>query len=100
MQWSNYNGHQTALRSHIEKLGKIRAQNSALRRGTRKQLYLTNDVYVYEMVDGNNRIVVALNRGDSAASVQISGNYTDLLTNKSVNGASLSIPARSSMVLK
>ncbi|MBW2732763.1 MAG: Beta-galactosidase C-terminal domain [Deltaproteobacteria bacterium] len=100
MEWSGYNVDQITLKDHIAKVGKIRAEHPALRRGYPTKLVAQRDVYAYEMVDGSDRIVVVLNRSDSAQSISINGQYTDLLTGSSVDGSSLSIPARSSMILE
>lgn len=100
MQWTNHSADQQTLKAHIAKLTKLRAAHPALRRGIRKQLFLTNDVYAYEMVSGSDRLIVVLNRSDSPQSLTIGGLYKDLLSGATVNGATLSIGARSSMVLQ
>jgi glycosidase len=99
-QWAGFNTHQRSLEQHIAKLLAIRAENSALRRGTRALLHLSNDVYAYEMRHATNRVVVVLNRSDSAQVINLSGTFTNLLDNAAIDGASLTIPARSSMVLR
>jgi hypothetical protein len=53
------------------------------------------------MESGADQIFVLVNRSDSSQNVGAipSGTYTNLLTGSSVNGPSVSIPARSSFIL-
>jgi len=101
MQWSGYSAGQNELHDHIKKLGAIRAAHAALRRGTRTTLSVGGDTYVYKMETAGDTVYVALNRGDgsSQAGGLPAGNYTDLLSNASVSGPTLTLPARSSMIL-
>ena len=101
MQWTGYSAAQTGLRGHVQKLGAIRAAHAALRRGTRTTLSVTNDVYAYKMTTSGDTVYVVINRGDSAqqASGLPSGQLTNLLTSGGVSGPSVSVPARSSMIL-
>jgi glycosidase len=101
MQWSNLSSDQTWLKSHVAKLGKIRASHPALRRGKRKQHWVANDVYAYSMTEGNDKIIVVLNRSDAQKSIFLPGtSYTDLLTGNKVSAKSVTIPPRSSLVLE
>ena len=52
----------------------------------------------HEMV--SDRLIVVLNRSDSPQSLTLGGLYKDLLSGATVNGATLSIGARSSLVLQ
>ncbi len=101
MQWSNYSAGQTLVRDHISKLAQIRAAHPALRRGTRTTLSVGNDTIVYKMETTGDTVYVAVNRGDSQtqAGGLPSGQLTDLLSNSSVAGPTVTLPARSSMVL-
>jgi len=101
MQWSNYSSGQTLLRDHIKKLGQIRASHAALRRGARTNLSVGAETYVYKMETTGDTVYVAINRGDSQnqAGGLPAGQYTDLLTNATVSGPTVTLPARSSMVL-
>jgi glycosidase len=101
MQWSGYSQAQLALRDHISKLATIRAAHPALRDGVRSTLSVTADTYAYQMDYNGDTVYVAINRSDSAQSVGglPSAALQDLLTGSTVNGPTLSVPARSSMVL-
>ena len=101
MQWSGYSAGQTALHEHLKKLGKIRADHAALRRGTRSSVSVSADVYAYKMSTAGDDVYVVVNRGDSQqqATGLPAGALTDLLSGASVTGPSISVPARSSMIL-
>ncbi|MBK8252882.1 MAG: hypothetical protein IPK82_09460 [Polyangiaceae bacterium] len=101
MQWSGYSPWQTLLLNHIKKLGKIRADHVALRRGSRQTLAVTNDTITYKMTSGAETVYVVINRADSSQSAGglPSGSFTDVLTNAAVSGPSVNVPARSGMIL-
>ncbi|EYF07714.1 alpha-amylase family glycosyl hydrolase [Chondromyces apiculatus] len=101
MQWSGYSAGQTKLLNHVKKLGSIRAAHPALRRGTRQTLTVTADTLAYAMTGGGETVYVAINRSDAATQVGglPSGAFTDLLTSATVNGPSVSVPARSALIL-
>ncbi len=101
MTWGGLTANQTTLRAHVSKLGEIRKNHEALRRGSRQTLSVTNDVLAYSMTSGSDTVYVVVNRGDTqqAASGLPSGSLQDLLTGQTVTGASLHVPARTSMVL-
>ena len=101
MQWTGTNAAQNGLREHIKKLGKIRADHAPLRRGTRSQVHISNDVYAYKMSYLGSDVYVVVNRADSQQSVSglPSGSLTNLLMNTTVNGPTFNVPARSSMIL-
>jgi len=100
MQWDNHTANQTFLRDQIAALSKARAQHVALRRGTRAQLGVTSDVFVYKMTAPGDTVYVALNRSDSAQpAVNLpDGSYTNVVTGRPVS-APLMIPPRSGLVL-
>lgn len=101
MQWSGYSAGQNLLKAHVEKLGQIRKDHVALRRGNRTALWVTNDTMAYKMVHSMETVYVAINRGDSQGSVSglPSGSLTNLLTAQTVTGPTLNLPPRSSMIL-
>jgi glycosidase len=101
MPWSGYSANQTFLNGQIKKLTKIRADHTALRHGARTKLSVTNDTLAYKMSDGTDTVFVVVNRGDSQQSVGglPSGAMTDLMTNASVTGPSVNVPARSTLIL-
>lgn len=101
MQWSGYSGGQTFLLEHLKKLGQIRADHAATRRGTRKTLSVDADTMAYQMSGDGDTVYVLLNRSDSAKSVGglPGGAFTDALSGAGVQGPSVMVPARGSMVL-
>jgi glycosidase len=103
MPWSDssLNEHQRALRSRVRALARLRAQNRALTRGRRRTLSTTRETWVYTMGGcGGDEVTVAINRADGGRTVSIpAGSYTDLLTGAAVSGGSVSLPARSYLVL-
>lgn len=106
MPWSDasLNAHQRALRDRVSQLGRIRGQNPVLGRGRRTNLSSDQDTWVYRMDGcgaGFNAVTVAINRADSARSVNIpAGAYTNLATNTPAMGGSTMIPARSWVILR
>jgi glycosidase len=101
MQWSGYSAGQQLVQNHLKKLGAIRAAHPALRRGSRASVSSNADTLVYKMSQGKDVVWVAINRSDYAQQVSglPGGSLQDLLTNNMVSGTSISVPARSSMIL-
>lgn len=100
MQWSGYSDNQLFLRGQIEALGQIRKAHPALWRGTRTTASVTQDTYGYVMSDGADVVSIALNRGDTTAAVAgMPAKGHDLLTDKDVDGPSVTLPPRTAMVL-
>jgi glycosidase len=102
MVWSGTSTAQDALRAHLTKLTAIRKAHSALRRGTRQQVWLAVDVYGYRMSDGSDQLIVVLNRSDVQQTIQLTGasSFKDLLSNETVTASAVKIPARSSRILQ
>ncbi len=94
---------QIALRDTVAELAQIRADHVSLSRGRRITRSSTQDTWVYSMVgcgDASADVTVAINRADSARTVDIpAGAYTDLRTGGTVNGGSTSLPPRSFLLL-
>ncbi|MCL2822394.1 MAG: alpha-amylase family glycosyl hydrolase [Polyangiaceae bacterium] len=101
MQWTGTTDNQNKLREHVKKLGKIRTENPALRRGTRTKVHVTQDIYAYKMSYNGKDVYVVLNRSDSQQTAMNlpSGTLTNLLTGATVGGGSVNVPARTSMIL-
>jgi cyclomaltodextrinase len=59
------------LLEYYHALINIRKNESALRRGTRENIFATEDVLAYRRVDGTNSIVCVMNISDHASEVQI-----------------------------
>lgn len=66
MSFSGLDANQTWLRERITRLLATRAAHPALRRGVRKTLLVSDDVWIYEMRADDDVVVVAINRGDKA----------------------------------
>jgi len=102
MPWSggDITGEMEGLRSHMKKLGQIRKEHTALWRGTRSTVWVSNDTYAYRMTEGPSIVYVALNRGDVDATVEnMPAGATDLLTGNALTGPIITLPPRSSMIL-
>lgn len=101
MQWSGYSAGQTFLLNHIKKLTSIRANHPALRRGTRQSISATTDTFAYKMTLGGEEVVVAINRGDSPQPIGDlpGGSLHELIRDTTVSGPTVTVPARSAMVL-
>ena len=100
MQFTSLSADQQWLRDRIKALTTIRAAHPALRRGKRATLSVTPDVWVYSMSTSGDVVYVAINRGDSDASVSglpASGS-NELLTVTSVSGATATIPPRQTRI--
>ena len=100
MQWSGVSPDQEKLRLLLGKLTKVRSEHPALRYGQRKALVVRNDVYAYEMSHGSDTLTVVLNRSDAPQTVQLPGSsYQGLLSGQSFGG-SVTVPARSGLILQ
>jgi glycosidase len=101
MQWSSYSSGQQGLLDHVKALTAIRRAHPALRRGLRTPLTATDDTIVYQMSFGVDVVYVVVNRADAArdASGLPAMMLTDELGGGTVTGPSVSVPARSSMIL-
>jgi hypothetical protein len=70
-------------------------------RGTRSTVFVSDDVYAYKMTDGPDAIWVAINRSDTAQNAEnLPDEATDLLTDETFTGPTLSLPPRSALILK
>lgn len=101
MPWTGYSAAQQALLAKVEKLGAIRAAHTALRRGDRTTLSYDDDSWVYQMVDGSDRVYVAINRSDAQKTVSglPAGTLTDQMTGEMLTGPSVTLPPRSARVM-
>ncbi|MEZ4225882.1 MAG: alpha-amylase family glycosyl hydrolase [Polyangiaceae bacterium] len=101
MQWTGLSAGQTLVRDHVKALTALRAKHPALRRGQRTSLSSSANTLAYRMQHNADDVIVIINRGDGTESVGglPAGSYTDELGGGSASGPSVSVPARSSMVL-
>lgn len=101
MQWDGYSAGQKLLLGRIKKLTAIRAAHPALRRGTRTTISATADTLAYKQTSDDDTVFVAVNRGDASRSVTNlpSAAFTDMLTGRTVVGPTITVAARSAVVL-
>jgi glycosidase len=101
MQWTPPSADQQVLLTRLKKLTKIRAAHPALRKGTRTTIGVTNDTLAYKMATVDDTVFVVINRGDSQQSVSglPGGALTDLMTDAGLNGPSVNVPPRTSLIL-
>lgn len=101
MPWNDgaLNDAQRDLREDVRTLATIRAENPVLARGRRVTRSSDGDTWVYTMLgcgDGFADVTVAINRSDSARTVNVpAGEYTNLRDESAFAGGSISLPARS-----
>lgn len=98
---ATYSEGQKLLLAHVKKLTALRKQHPAMSRGARTTLSVSDETYVYEKVEADDRVIVVINRSDDAQDVDgvPDGAYTDLLTDAPVTGGTIEVPARSSLLL-
>ena len=106
---SELSTHQSATLDHARKLGSLRQEHVALRRGDRSLLAVDDSMYVYARTEGSDVALVAINVSGSSqsrtvdvGSLGLSGTLTDGLSGGSVTVSggqvNLSVPASSSAV--
>jgi glycosidase len=100
---ANYSEGQQLLLAHVKKVTRIRKDHRALSRGARTTLSVTDDTYAFEKFDeeSGDRVIVVVNRGDAEAEVEgiPDGSWTDLIADAAVEGGTVTVPARSSLLL-
>jgi len=80
----------------IKKLSALRQTNPAIAWGTHQERWINNDVYIYERKFNNDVVLVAINKGASAANITglstalPAGTYSDQLTG-TLGGGSLTV---------
>lgn len=100
MQWTGYSPAQTYLKDRMKKLLDIRSKHPALRRGTRTTLEVAADLWAYTRTTTGDTVHVVVNRADQAKSVTKlpAGAFTELVTGETVQGPTVSIPARQTRI--
>ena len=97
---TNWNERELSLQENISKLGQLRLQSDALRRGTYESLYNSPDVLVFERATEKSSALVVLNRGESNDSISLNlANYTNAFGSASILEGLLTIPSNSVSVL-
>lgn len=81
--WNNEDAWNHDLRATFRSLIMLRHDHSSLRHGEYRSLAAADQMVVFSRVDGNERIIVAVNAGDGAASASfqtdgLAGNYRTL----------------------
>lgn len=101
MQWNGYSAGQRALRDHVAALVRLRSEHPAMRRGTRETLDVGTDTLSYSVSFGGDVVWVALNRADvpNAAGGLPDEELLDALGGGTHSGPSVTVPARSALVL-
>ncbi len=101
MQWSAYNAGQNLLLTRMKALGQARKNHVALRKGTRKTLWITPEAWLYQMTTAADTVVVAINRSDAPVSLGglPTGTWQDLLGGADVTAPNVAIPPRGVRVL-
>jgi glycosidase len=66
------------LLAHFQKLGRMRGESAALRRGDRRTVLADREVYVYQRTEGDETVTVALNFSDSPQSREVDGRAIEL----------------------
>lgn len=102
MQWSGLTADQQWLHERLKRLGKIREQHPALRRGWRRTINVSHETWVYAMTGEGETIYVAVNRGDAAAPVSglPGGRLVELVEGRSFIGPADAVPARQVRIYK
>ncbi len=102
MQWSGYSPGQQYVHDRIKALTTIRAAHPALRRGQRTTLVSNADLWLFvtKTPVPQDEVFVAINRGDSDKSVSVLPNVTltELVTNQTITGPTVTVPARQTRV--
>jgi glycosidase len=100
MSFAGWTAAQTTLKERIGRLGQIRSEHPALRRGTRTKISLDNDLWFFKVATPGDELWVAINRGDAERTVSglPAGALTDLVTLTSLNGPGATVPARQTRI--
>ena len=102
LPWEGFSANQTWLLGRHQALGQARKNHPALRRGVRQPLWATPDALLWAMTGAGETVYVAVNRGDSAQTLQGLPDgvaLQDALGGAAVTGPSVTLPARSAQIL-
>jgi len=71
---------------YISRLLRIRNENSVIRRGKGKRILLEKDIYVYLLENGNDGVIVALNKSDRkrVLSIQAPGVWEEAISGNTI----------------
>jgi hypothetical protein len=101
MYFDGLSAGQSLLLAEVKKLTQIRAAHPALRKGQFQSLGSTNDTLAYTMSLNGDQLWVAINRSDNDQPVGNlpSQSFMDLLSGTALTGPSVTVPARSAVIL-
>lgn len=102
MIFSGLSADQTKLKDRVSRLGKIRQDHPALRRGTRTNITLDNDLWFFKVSTTGDTLYLAINRGDTDRTISglPGGSLMELVTSTSATGPNATIPARQTRIYK
>lgn len=100
MQWSGYSADQQMLHLRVKTLLGIRAAHPAMRRGLRKTIQVSADLWFFSMSTVGDEVWVAINRGDGDQAIAglPSAALGELVTGTNASGPNATIPARTTRV--
>ena len=81
-----------SLLAHYRLLGRMRLEHPALDGGDFRVLTVEDHFIAYERVSGNDRLVIAANRGGEDAMIHLPGRWRDLLTGEKYGGDIAVVP--------
>ncbi|ELP93406.1 cyclomaltodextrin glucanotransferase precursor, putative [Entamoeba invadens IP1] len=82
---SGFNSQQQDLHDYVAKLMKIRAENSALFKGSRQNQNASGALFKVDKVDGSNKVQILINTNNNEYDTQC-GSGVDLITGNSYSG--------------
>ena len=88
-----------SLLAHYRLLGRMRLEHPALDGGDFRMLTVEDHFIAYERVSGNDRLVIAANRGGEDAMIHLPGRWRDLLTGEKYGG-DIAVMPDSVLILK
>ncbi len=100
MTFTGWTANQTYVHDRIAMLNAIRAAHPALRRGTRSNVSVDDDSWVFVRTTTGDNVWVAINRSDNDKPVSglPAGALTELVTNTAATGPTATIPARQTRI--
>jgi glycosidase len=100
MTFTGWSANQTFVHDRIAKLNAIRAAHPALRRGTRSNISVDDDAWVFVRSTTGDNVWVGINRSDNDKPVSglPAGSLQELVTNTVTTGPNVTIPARQTRI--
>jgi len=100
MTFTGWSADQTKMKERIGRLGKIRGDHPALRRGQRTNLTLDNDLWFFKASTTGDDVWVAINRSDTDRTISglPSVPLNELVTTTVQSGPGATVPARQTRI--